>query len=35
MPKAGKKKFPYTEKGKKAAKKYAKRTGKKVSNKRY
>jgi hypothetical protein len=35
MPKVGKKKFPYTEKGKKAAKKYAKKTGKKVSNKRY
>ena len=35
MPKVGKKKFPYTEKGKKAAKKYAKKTGKKVSNKRH
>ena len=35
MPKAGKKKFPYTEKGKKAAKKYAKKTGRKVSSKRH
>tara|TARA_R100000789_G_scaffold28128_1_gene31466 strand:- start:646 stop:753 length:108 start_codon:yes stop_codon:yes gene_type:complete len=35
MPKVGKKKFPYTEKGKKAAKKYAKKTGRKVSRKRY
>jgi hypothetical protein len=30
MPKVGKKKFAYTAKGKKAAKKYAKKTGKKV-----
>ena len=30
MPKVGKKKFPYTLKGKKAAKQYAKKTGKKV-----
>ena len=34
MPKVGKKKFPYTKKGKQAAKKYAKKTGRKVSNKR-
>ena len=27
MPKVGKKKFSYTEKGKKAAKEYAKKTG--------
>ena len=30
MPKVGKKKFGYTKKGKSAAKKYAKKTGKKV-----
>ena len=30
MPKVGKKKFAYTAKGKKAAKKYAKKTGKKM-----
>ena len=30
MPKVGKKHFKYDEKGKKAAKKYAKKTGKKV-----
>ena len=30
MPKVGKKKFPYTKKGKQAAKKAAKRTGKSV-----
>jgi len=30
MPKVGKKKFSYTDKGKKAAKKYAKKVGKKV-----
>ena len=30
MPKFGKKKFPYTEAGKKAAKKAAKKSGKKV-----
>tara|TARA_X000001382_G_scaffold130352_1_gene124916 strand:- start:1018 stop:1131 length:114 start_codon:yes stop_codon:yes gene_type:complete len=30
MPKVGKKKFSYTKKGKKAAKRYAKKTGKKV-----
>lgn len=30
MPKVGKKKFPYTKKGKAAAKKYAKKTGKKI-----
>ena len=28
MPKVGKKKFPYTKAGKKAAKKYAKKVGK-------
>ena len=33
MPKVGKKKFPYTEKGKKAAKKYAKKKNKKVKSK--
>ena len=30
MPKVGKKKFPYTKKGKAAAKKAAKRTGKRM-----
>jgi len=30
MPKVGKKKFPYTAKGKAAAKKYAKKTNKKM-----
>lgn len=30
MPRVGKKKFPYTAKGKRAAKSYSKRTGKKV-----
>ena len=30
MPKVGKKKFSYSKKGKEAAKKYAKKTGKKV-----
>ena len=30
MPKVGKKSFAYTQKGKKAAKKHAKKTGKKV-----
>jgi hypothetical protein len=30
MPKVGEKKFPYTAKGKKAAKKFAKKTGKKM-----
>ena len=34
MPKVGKKKFPYTAKGKKAAKTYAKKTGKKMSKKK-
>tara|TARA_R100000808_G_C2143507_1_gene151289 strand:+ start:930 stop:1034 length:105 start_codon:yes stop_codon:yes gene_type:complete len=33
MPKVGKKKFAYTAKGKKAAKTYAKKTGKKVKKK--
>jgi hypothetical protein len=31
MPKVGKKTFPYTAKGKAAAKSYAKKTGKKMS----
>jgi|TARA_R100000306_G_scaffold19445_1_gene23600 hypothetical protein len=35
MPKVGKKKFPYTAKGKKAAKAHAKKTGKKVKSKGY
>jgi len=36
MPKVGKKKFSYTKKGKKAAKKYAKKTGRRVKkSKRY
>ncbi len=30
MPKVGGKKFPYTKKGKSAAKKYAKKSGKKM-----
>ena len=30
MPKVGKKKFDYTKKGKKKAKDYAKKTGKKI-----
>ncbi len=30
MPKVGKKKFSYTKKGKKAAKRYAKKMGKKM-----
>ena len=34
MPRVGKKHFSYSEKGKKAAKKYAKRVGKKVKYKR-
>tara|TARA_R110001592_G_scaffold359364_2_gene665876 strand:- start:1296 stop:1406 length:111 start_codon:yes stop_codon:yes gene_type:complete len=34
MPKVGKKKFAYTAKGKKAAAKYAKKTGKKVKTKK-
>ncbi len=33
MPKVGKKKFTYTKKGKTAAKKYAKKTGKKIKRK--
>ncbi len=32
MPKVGKKSFAYTKAGKKAAKSYAKKTGKRVSN---
>tara|TARA_R100000963_G_C4580127_1_gene61458 strand:- start:56 stop:166 length:111 start_codon:yes stop_codon:yes gene_type:complete len=35
MPVVGKKKFPYTKKGKVAAKKHAKKTGKKIKKKRY
>lgn len=31
MPSVGKKKFPYTEAGKKAAKKYANKVGKRVT----
>ena len=34
MPKVGKKKFAYTAKGKTAAKKYAKKIGKKVKTKK-
>jgi|TARA_Y100001951_G_C11284567_1_gene267731 hypothetical protein len=34
MPKVGKKKFPYTKKGKQAAKRAAKRTGKAVRKSR-
>ena len=34
MPKVGKKRFSYTAKGKKAAKSYAKKTGKKVTKKK-
>tara|TARA_Y100001938_G_C7863261_1_gene316657 strand:- start:234 stop:335 length:102 start_codon:yes stop_codon:yes gene_type:complete len=33
MPKVGKKNFPYSKKGKAAAKKYAKKTSKKVTKK--
>ena len=33
MPTVGKKKFPYTAKGKSAAKKQAKKTGKKLKSK--
>jgi len=33
MPMVGKKKFPYSKKGKAAAKKYAKKTGKKMKSK--
>ena len=35
MPKVGKKKFPYTKKGKAAARKHAKKTGKKVKSSKY
>ena len=35
MPKVGKKHFSYTAKGRTAAKKYAKKTGKKMTKKRY
>ena len=34
MPKVGKQKFSYTKKGKKAAKEYAKKTGKKVTRRK-
>jgi|TARA_R110002073_G_scaffold159399_2_gene314608 hypothetical protein len=34
MPKVGKKHFSYSDKGKKAAKAYAKKTGKKVTKKK-
>jgi hypothetical protein len=34
MPSVGKKKFAYTAKGKSAAKRYAKKTGKKVKTRR-
>jgi|TARA_Y100001951_G_scaffold99105_1_gene100676 hypothetical protein len=34
MPKVGKKKFPYSKKGKAAAKSYAKKSGKKVTTKK-
>ena len=34
MPKVGKKKYPYTKKGKSAAKKAAKRTGKKMTKRK-
>jgi|TARA_Y100000401_G_C8183943_1_gene155387 hypothetical protein len=34
MPKVGRKKFPYTKKGKQAAKRAAKRTGKTVKKSR-
>jgi hypothetical protein len=34
MPSVGKKKFPYTTKGKSAAKRYAKKRGKKVKTRR-
>lgn len=34
MPKVGKKRFSYSKKGRAAAKKYARKTGKKVSKRR-
>lgn len=34
MPKIGKKKFPYTEKGEEKAEKFAKKTGKKLKKKK-
>ena len=34
MPKVGKKKFPYSKKGKAAAKSYAKKSGKKATTKK-
>ena len=33
MPKVGKKKFPYSKKGKQNAKKFAKKTGRKIKRK--
>ena len=35
MPKVGRKKFPYTKKGKTAARSYARKTGKKVKRAKY
>ena len=35
MPKVGKKRFSYTAKGKAAAGRYAKKTGKKMTKKKY
>lgn len=35
MPHVGRKKFPYTKKGRAAAKRYARRVGKKVRSARY
>jgi len=35
MPKVGKKKFPYTKKGKQDAKKFAKKTGRKMKKRKY
>ena len=35
MPSVGGKKFPYTKKGKAAAKKHAKKTGKKMKKNKY
>ena len=34
MPKVGRRHFSYSKKGKKAAKRYAKKTGKRVTNRR-
>jgi len=35
MPKVGRKKFPYTKKGKAAARSHARKTGKKVKRAKY